>query len=345
MIEHIKIDWYRTPIPRDRLKALTARSNWKPLLHVFAQLGLTALTMSLALYSFVNWPWPVTATLVWVHCTFYTFIGYAGGGHELSHRNVFRSRWINEVVMFVYGLLTWGNYIHFRHSHMKHHQLTVHHNHDYEVILPHIVPARRWLWLLTFNGPTFVRTLAMTTRHALGRIKGEWEEFIFPEKDQRSRRRLFWLARVILLFHAGIITFGILSGYWIVILLVTGGVFTAQWLNLLAGLPQHVGMESDVPDWRLSCRTFVPRPLVRFLYWNMNYHIEHHMYASVPFYNIPRLHREISWDLPVPGRGLFRFWIAEMFPTIRHQRVDPAWTKPLEWPQGSTPPVRYDTPE
>jgi fatty acid desaturase len=341
MIEHIKIDWYRTPIDRDRLRELTARSNWKPLLHVVAQLALSAATAYVAFYSFRNWPWPVTVLLVWVHCTFYTFFGYAGGAHELSHRNVFRSSWLNGMVIFVYGLLTWGNYVHFRHSHMKHHQLTVHHNHDYEVILPHIVPARRWFWIITINIPSFLRTVAMTLRQATGRLKGDWEEFIFPEHDAKARRKLFWLARGILAFHLGVVAYSILSGNWIFIFLVTLGVFTGQWLNLLAGLPQHVGMQADVPDWRLSCRTFIPGPLVRFLYWNMNYHVEHHMYASVPFYNLPKLHREIAWDTPEPGRGLIRFWRSEMSPAIRMQRDDPEWTKTIVFPGTANPPVRY----
>ena len=273
MIEHIKIDWYRTPIAREKLRELTARSDWKPLLHVLAQLALSAATGFVAFYSFRNWAWPVTVLLVWVHCTFYNFLGYAGGAHELSHRNVFKTSWLNEVVMFVSGVLSWGNYIHFRHSHMKHHQLTVHSDHDYEVILPNIVPARQWFWILIF--------------------------------------------------------------------LVTLGSFTAKWLNVLAGYPQHLGMEPDVPDLRLSCRSFIPHPFIRFLYGNMNYHVEHHMYASVPFYNIPKLNREIAWDIPVATRGLFRLWREEVLPIIRRQRTDPDWIPPVELPEGSHPPLRY----
>ena len=32
-----------------------------------------------------------------------------------------------------------------------------------------------------------------------------------------------------------------------------------------------------------TTRTVYMNPISRFIYWNMNYHIEHHMYPLVPF--------------------------------------------------------------
>ena len=39
-------------------------------------------------------------------------------------------------------------------------------------------------------------------------------------------------------------------------------------------------------------------PISRFVYWNMNYHVEHHMFPMVPFHALPALHAEIKDDLP-----------------------------------------------
>ena len=39
-------------------------------------------------------------------------------------------------------------------------------------------------------------------------------------------------------------------------------------------------------------------PVSRFLYWNMNYHVEHHMFPMVPYHALPQLHEEIKADLP-----------------------------------------------
>lgn len=43
---------------------------------------------------------------------------------------------------------------------------------------------------------------------------------------------------------------------------------------------QHAGLSDNVPDFRLCCRTMILNPFFRFLYWHMNYHTEHHMYAA-----------------------------------------------------------------
>ena len=41
-------------------------------------------------------------------------------------------------------------------------------------------------------------------------------------------------------------------------------------------------------------------PVFRFIYWNMNYHVEHHMFPMVPYHALPALHAEVADDLPVP---------------------------------------------
>ena len=67
---------------------------------------------------------------------------------------------------------------------------------------------------------------------------------------------------------------------------------------------QHVGLQDNVPDFRLCTRTILLNLVVRFLYWHMNFHIEHHMYAAVPCYNLGRLHEAIKHNLPRSPNGL-----------------------------------------
>ncbi len=69
---------------------------------------------------------------------------------------------------------------------------------------------------------------------------------------------------------------------WVLIYLLIFGNFFATILGRLTGALQHTGLNENTPDWRLVCHTVKVNPVVRFLYWNMNYHIEHHMYAAVP---------------------------------------------------------------
>jgi fatty acid desaturase len=72
---------------------------------------------------------------------------------------------------------------------------------------------------------------------------------------------------------------------------------------------------------------------VRFLYWQMNYHTEHHMYAAVPCYNLPRLHRVIKHDLP-RCPGLIAAWV-EIAAVLRRQKQDPAYRPEIPLPQKS----------
>ena len=59
-------------------------------------------------------------------------------------------------------------------------------------------------------------------------------------------------------------------------------------------------------------------PFSRFIYLNMNYHIEHHMFPLVPYYNLPKLHEVIKDDLPTPNKSI-RSAYAEMLPIIWKQ--------------------------
>ena len=59
-------------------------------------------------------------------------------------------------------------------------------------------------------------------------------------------------------------------------------------------------------------------PLVQFLYWHMNFHIEHHMYAAVPCYNLAKLHRAIQHDLPPTPVGIVATW-QEIIAILRKQ--------------------------
>jgi len=90
----------------------------------------------------------------------------------------------------------------------------------------------------------------------------------------------------------------------------------------MTGLTQHIGLAEDVLDHRLNCRTMYINRFSRFVYWNMNYHVEHHMFPMVPYHRLPELHREILKDCPPPYVG---FWACyrEIIPTLLRQVREP----------------------
>ena len=106
-----------------------------------------------------------------------------------------------------------------------------------------------------------------------------------------------------LLGHALLAVLFIATGHWFLIVIVNLGGQYCGWLGFLTGTPQHYGLSANVPDHRLSCRTYTCSWLPAFLYWNMQHHIEHHMFPAVPFYNLPKLRKSHSSnDMPSPRR-------------------------------------------
>ncbi len=68
---------------------------------------------------------------------------------------------------------------------------------------------------------------------------------------------------------------------------------------------QHVDMEEDQLDLRRSTRSFSTNGFSRFLYMNMNFHVEHHMYPTVPFHALSALNDAVKDQLPEPDPGFF----------------------------------------
>ena len=76
------------------------------------------------------------------------------------------------------------------------------------------------------------------------------------------------------------------------------------WRAVMTGLLQHGGLAENVVDHRLNSRTVYLNPLSRFVYWNMNYHVEHHMFPMAPYHALPRLHALIKDDLPAANSSI-----------------------------------------
>ena len=114
---------------------------------------------------------------------------------------------------------------------------------------------------------------------------------------------------------------GIVSGLWVLPIIFSISVFIGNWLSYFVGLTQHCGLREDIPDFRKNTRSVKLNPLFEFLYWRMNWHIEHHMYAGVPCYNLSKLYEEIAGDMPEP-RTLIGAW-KEMRDVWRRQKTDP----------------------
>jgi fatty acid desaturase len=102
------------------------------------------------------------------------------------------------------------------------------------------------------------------------------------------------------------------------------------------GFTQHAGMGENVLDHRLNTRTVRMCAVNRFLYWNMGYHVEHHMFPMVPYHRLAELHEEVRHDCPPAYPSL---WAAyrEIIPAVLRQLRDQEYYVRRELPPGAAP--------
>lgn len=323
--KEFRVAWYRCPIPRDRLKELTARSDLRGAFQAVGHLVLLVTSGTVTLLAWQRGLWGLMIAAIYLHGIMYSFVpGLVT--HELSHGTVFRTKWLNGLFLRIYSLLGWVNFHHYKRSHTYHHLYTLHPKGDREVVLPGnpSLKALLLVQLATFNFQRLWFVLSSTIRLAVaGVFHNEWSEAIFPESDPKGRKLAVRWARLVLLFHVAVIAGSIIGGVWPLALLVSFGMCIANWWTYLIGVTMHTGLRDNVPDFRLCCRTIRLDPFSRFLYWHMNFHTEHHMYAAVPCYRLKELSREIAWDMP-KSRTLIEAW-KEMRYVLKRQKSDPSF--------------------
>ena len=317
-------EWYKCDIPRARLKELVKRKDG-PAIRDTAIWALSFLvTGGLASYLYPGW-WSVP---------FFLAYGVLYGSstdsrwHECGHGTAFRTLWMNDVVYNVACFMIMREPTVWRWSHSRHHTDTIIVGRDPEIAVMRPADILK-IASLFFAIPQTWGTIKKLFLHASGRYDPEEITFI-PEMEQH---KIVSTARIWLAIHAAVILLALYLGSWLPVLLI-GPLPTmyGAWLHVVTGLTQHGGLAEDVLDHRLNSRTVYMNPLLRFLYWNMNYHVEHHMFPMVPYHALEALHREIKDDLPPPCRSVLEAY-REIIPAIWRQRTDPAYHLVRELPK------------
>ncbi|CAK0882672.1 unnamed protein product [Prorocentrum cordatum] len=263
------------------------------------------------------------------------------GCHELGHGTVFKTRWLNRFFLYIFSVLWWWDPIDYAMSHTYHHRYTEYAKGDRENLFPLEPSLNPTLLLQLFSVDLFgtpgrvfgkgglLSTVKLTFKAACGGIASEpyapsheWLQTLHKDQPHEALKSM-WFSQCIVIFHVSVFAASIVSGQWIFILIVNFHKFCAMWLTYFMGQTQHIGLKSDSPDFRKNTRTITLDPVSEFLYWHMNWHIEHHMFAGVPCYNLRALHEEVSLDMPAP-RTLLGAW-REMRETWHRQQADPEY--------------------
>lgn len=320
-------EWYHTPIPRKRMKELMARSDDRATRDIMIWLAVFIVA---AVGGFLTWG-------TWWCVPFFIVYGVLYGSssdarwHECGHRTAFKTQWKNDVIYQIASFMVLREPEVWRWSHTRHHTDTIIVGRDPEIAVPR--PPKLWEIGLAFFGLPQARVyFKKIVLHAAGKLTDEEKTFI-PESEWATVTRT---ARIHLAIYAATIALALAT--WSILPLMYIGLpsFYGAWLYLTTGLTQHAGLAEDVLDHRLNCRTVYMNPVIRFLYLNMNYHVEHHMFPMVPYYNLPALHEEMKADTPTPYSGFWETY-KEIIPTLFRQVKDPYYHAKRQLPPTAKP--------
>ena len=308
-------DWYQCPVPRSTLRKLLERRDG-PAIRDTILLFLILLGTGWATAALWGSWWVVLPYIVYA-----VFYGTSSDSrwHECGHGTAFKTDWMNRLVYEVASFMVMRESVVWRWSHTRHHSDTIIVGRDPEIQVPRPPDMlAHVLSLMNVGGyRTFFPKLLM---HAAGRISAEEKTFI-PESEFPKIVRN---ARIYLAIYLAVIAAAIAMRSWLPVFLFILPQFFGTWLMIIHNTPQHAGLAENVLDHRLNCRTVYMNPVSRFIYWNMNYHVEHHMFPLVPYHALPRLHEVIKDDCPPPYPSIPSAW-REILPTLIRQVKDPGY--------------------
>lgn len=244
--------------------------------------------------------------------TVYCFLNHVM--HETHHRTPFKSNILNEFIHWITAWAHGAEPIFDRWGHAQHHTHTYFPQLDPESI--GFRPVKLSNFLLPFIGIGIIKPLPIF-KHALGIIDNYSKELV-PETDWK---KMIWSSRLWFLGYALIIAASLYYHSILPLVYTLFARFYGAFIPTMLNQTQHVGLEQNVYDHRLITRNVKLNPVLSFIYWNMEHHIEHHMFPGVPFYALSKLNVLVKDQLPAPYKNILTAY-KEIIPTIFRQQKE-----------------------
>jgi fatty acid desaturase len=231
-----------------------------------------------------------SAVLLIPHFMSWSFLGWAGLGHELFHRSVFSARWLNHALFRLFSILTWNNYGYFEVTHPAHHRSTLGED-DLEANPHGRLSVLGTLALLTVDIGAMWRRIKALLLNAIGAKPRGALAMIFPPGSQELTQ-LRNGARAVLAGQALLIVTGLAFGSPFLALAISLAPFCLTFPNRTLAALQHFNLSADdtAGEYWNSTRTVIVDPITGFFYADMNFHVEHHRFPAIPHYNLREVH-------------------------------------------------------
>ena len=311
---HINLEnWYKAKIDRKKLKDLSKRKNLPGLIHFFFYFLFLFIFGYLAYITWGTW-W--SALFFFIYGTIYAFS--VANWHETLHRTAFKTRWLNEVFYHISSFMCDFEGFRWRWSHTFHHTYTMQTKSEYDYEIQVSRPTELlWFFLnyIPFTDLLYPHRLIKyeVLKHAFGKLA----PVVNISVPKNQKKKIIWNSRLYVLIWINIFVFSFYIGSILPILYIILPTYYGKPIWFAVNVTQHLGAAIDTKDHRLSSYSLKINPILSFLYWKMEYHLEHHMFPMVPSYNLKKLQNELKDQLPKPFNGLYDFYKAVLPSVIK----------------------------
>jgi fatty acid desaturase len=287
-------DDYRRALPKDLVQKLTQRSAWRATAAILHDVAVLAAAVGAALWFWPN-PLVIVAAAIVIGTRQHALFVIA---HDAAHYLLFQNRKINDFIGRACAMLQGLSMCTYRVIHRLHHN-NLYGELDPDTALHGGYPrGKAYLakkLLKDLSGFTAWKTYAYflggapalntTTNVALRPLDDTSEKL---RNEARSDRNL------VVAFHVVLLALFAWSGYLVqyLVLWILPLVTVVQAILRLRAIAEH-GATTDFSSPLTAARTNLGPAWLRWTLFphNVNYHVEHHLYASVPQHNLPALHR------------------------------------------------------
>jgi Na+-transporting NADH:ubiquinone oxidoreductase subunit F len=318
--------WYTTYIPREKMKELLVRRDGPAVRDTIIWFTLIFGSGCLFYLSWGHWyfifPYLVYAVL---------FASTSDSRwHESSHGTAFKTAWMNNVLYEIASFMVFRQSVPWRWSHFRHHSDTIIRGRDPEIAVPR--PVNIISVVLKFFGTAAAYAeFKKILKHTFGRIDPAVATYL-PHNEYH---KVFNRARIYLGIYILVVALAIVYHSILPVMFIGIPTLAGSWLMVIYGLTQHAGLAENVTDHRLNCRTVYMSRLNRYLYWNMNYHVEHHMFPLVPYHALPKLHDLMKHDCPAAYGSIIAVY-KELIPALFRQSRDAGYYIRRKLPNNNT---------
>ena len=303
-------DDFRRALPKEVVRELTRRSAWRATAAVLADVAVLAIAIAAALAFWPN-PFVLIAAIIIIGTRQHALFVIA---HDAAHYLLYERRWLNDAVGRACAAaqgLSMGTY---RVIHRLHHN-NLYGELDPDTALHGGYPRGRMYLVRKLAKDLSGLTAWKTYAYFLGgapALNTATNVAVRPLDDTSAKLRQEARAdrnMVIALHIVALVAFAA-SGYLIqyLVLWVLPLVTVVQAILRLRAIAEH-GATTDFSSPLTAARTNLGPAWLRWLVFphNVNYHVEHHLYASVPQYNLPRLHAEMKRQGILEGAEVISF--------------------------------------